>query len=158
MRWSLLSLTFLLGCPKAADTTDPEPTDAAAETSQTSTQTPNLGGGDAPPLEARAVAVGRCVDPDKDPIIVSSARIEGERLIATVQYGGGCEEHTFSACWDGVIAESMPTQTSLRIIHDANGDTCRARKTQALSLDLKPLARAKPTIISLHGVTVQYGG
>lgn len=155
MRWSSLYLTFLLGCPKPADIADPEPAPASTPTS-TASQTPNLSPG-APVLTPQVVAIGRCTDEDKAPLTVSHAQVEGDKLIATVQYGGGCAEHTFTACWNGALAKSMPPQATLRIIHDAGGDTCRARKTEALSLDLKEAGFSKPTTIHLHDNTVHYG-
>lgn len=156
MRLRLLCLPFLLGCPKAADVPDP---DASTTDDSPATQAPSLGDGaaNASPLAPQPVAVRQCADADQDPLTVTDARVEGDTLIATVQYGGGCQEHTFVACWDGTIAESMPTQTTLRIIHDGHNDTCRARKIEALALDLAPLAPAKPTIIHLHGQSVPYG-
>src|SRR5688500_13098061 len=58
--------------------------------------------------------------------------IEAGTLKISVSYGGGCEEHTFAACWDGAIANSIPSSLNLTLAHDAHDDRCDAFVTRDL--------------------------
>jgi hypothetical protein len=65
--------------------------------------------------------------------------IENRVLRVSISYGGGCEEHTFAACWDGSISKSNPSTLSLTIHHDAHDDQCEAFITRDLFIDLSEL-------------------
>ncbi len=65
--------------------------------------------------------------------------ISGDWLILKVTYGGGCEEHVFGFSWDGIFAESIPTQAQLTILHEAYGDRCFALINKTLHVDLTPV-------------------
>jgi hypothetical protein len=65
--------------------------------------------------------------------------IEGDVLQVSVSYGGGCEEHTFAACWDGTIQESNPSRIRLTLAHDAHDDLCDAFVTRDLFIDIAEL-------------------
>ena len=71
--------------------------------------------------------------------IVGEPRIDGDDLLVTVRYGGGCARHDFVLTTSAVFAESEPVQTGLTLLHDANGDSCRALVTTDLRFDLTPL-------------------
>lgn len=76
---------------------------------------------------------------DSDMISGLSSNINGDCLELKVSYGGGCQEHGFDLMWGGYHAESMPPQVTLKLIHRANGDNCRAMLNEKLSYDLRPL-------------------
>ena len=166
----LLFLSVQLGCPKASETTTPAapaapaveaPSEVLADTTPPASPVPvpDLGDGAEPEvleLPPQAVPIEMCSDPDLDAFQVASARLDGDRLLATVRYGGGCAEHGFKVCWDGRVATSLPPQMSLRIIHDSNGDSCRAIKMSTLELDLSETVPSRPMRIMLHDQVLMY--
>ena len=66
-----------------------------------------------------------------DPITVLSAKVNGDFLELTLQYGGGCQEHQI----DLVLIQPecgtppLPPPT-FEIRHNANGDVCKALITK----------------------------
>jgi hypothetical protein len=74
-----------------------------------------------------------------DPYEVGGIVVDGDTLVVTVSYSGGCEEHTFTPCFDGAFAESDPVQATLELFHDDHGDTCEAYPTVDVPVDLAPL-------------------
>lgn len=95
-----------------------------------------------------------------DPITVQDAALEGSVLTVRVFHGGGCEEHTYGGCWDGLFRESYPVQAPIFVAHDANGDACGAGVFLDLQIDLAPLADAFETTYpdSEHVIVVPLAG
>ncbi|WAS97010.1 DUF4215 domain-containing protein [Nannocystis punicea] len=87
-----------------------------------------------------------CPDPaPADPYEILEAAIVGDKIVAEIQYSGGCIEHDFALCWDGAFAESDPVQIWTKISHDAKGDLCDALPTvkrEFSLLDLKATYQA----------------
>jgi hypothetical protein len=84
-------------------------------------------------------------NPDRwrhDPYELASARVEGDTLHVTVQYGGGCAVHDFSLLVVPIFLESYPVQMSGSLAHDAKGDPCRALVSSDLRFDLSPIKEA----------------
>lgn len=79
--------------------------------------------------------------PNGDPIQVERSSLAGNALTLQVGHSGGCGQHRYDLCY-GEFLESWPVQTTLTLIHDANGDTCEAFVTQTLTFDLTPLAES----------------
>ncbi|HEY5927085.1 MAG TPA: hypothetical protein VIV11_35600 [Kofleriaceae bacterium] len=111
------------------------------------------------------VTIGDCSGEAKDGYQLANGRLSGNRLLVDVQYGGGCAEHTFKVCWDGIFLESFPVQTGLTLHHDGNGDLCEALPVTPLSIDLTTLGSAYKSmyqtttgeaLISLDDVRVNY--
>ncbi|HSK02311.1 MAG TPA: hypothetical protein VK932_13760, partial [Kofleriaceae bacterium] len=75
----------------------------------------------------------------EDHLQLREVAVEGTTLRLTVQHGGGCEQHAFAACWDGLIQETAPPRTSLVIRHDANDDFCDALITRDVLIDVADL-------------------
>jgi hypothetical protein len=71
-----------------------------------------------------------------------TSSLSGSDLLVTVEYGGGCEVHDWTLCWDGSFAESFPVQAFLTLDHDANNDTCLALLTEQITFDLSELELA----------------
>lgn len=71
-----------------------------------------------------------------DPYTLLGTRISGDTLFANVQYGGGCEEHTFTMNTTGAWMKSMPPQLHIYLEHRANNDRCRALITKEIAFDL----------------------
>jgi hypothetical protein len=98
--------------------------------------TVNLARGDA----ADPVGISRdCRRAPNDELRLQEVALEGGMLRVTVQHGGGCAQHTYAACWHGVIQETAPPRTPLVIHHDANGDNCDALLTREILIDLADL-------------------
>jgi hypothetical protein len=86
------------------------------------------------------VVVSRdCRGAPEDPVHLAAMVVDGDQLRVTVQHGGGCGEHTFAACWNGLIQETAPPRTSLVIHHDADGDACDAFLTHDIVVDVSAL-------------------
>ena len=83
-----------------------------------------------------------------DPFELISAAIEGDSMRIVVQYGGGCAEHAFELVASGPALRSMPPKQGLELIHEANGDACRALIREELMFGLQQF-QASP-----RGVTV----
>jgi hypothetical protein len=66
----------------------------------------------------------------------SAMTITDRVLKVSVSYGGGCEEHTFAACWNGGISKTSPSTFAIELHHDAHQDLCDAFVTRDLFIDL----------------------
>jgi hypothetical protein len=66
--------------------------------------------------------------------------IQGDKLVLDLSYGGGCENHDFAVCYEPGFRESDPVQGTLRLLHDAHDDACKAIKSANLAFDLRPYA------------------
>jgi hypothetical protein len=78
-----------------------------------------------------------------DPIEIIEAKIEGNYLLLKVGYGGGCEEHTFEMIGSTEIAKSMPPIRSIKLIHKANNDMCKAYIYKDLKINISELSDRK---------------
>jgi hypothetical protein len=74
-----------------------------------------------------------------DPLDVQGIALAGDILIVDVAYGGGCEEHVLSGCWDGSFAESDPVQVWAFVSHESNDDSCEAYLHESIEIDLAPM-------------------
>lgn len=100
-------------------------------------------GGAGPGFDPDDGAIQLCVDPyASDPVEIFDAAIKGDVLFLDIGYGGGCEDHLFGLCWDGLFAESEPVQVSIALGHDAQGDACEAYIMEQKAIDLGPLRQA----------------
>lgn len=75
------------------------------------------------------------------PVDITSTKVVDDSLRLEVSYGGGCEDHVFTAYWAPIWLESSPEQTEILICHDDKGDACEAVVSSALTIDLKPIRR-----------------
>lgn len=73
----------------------------------------------------------------QDPITIISAKVVGDCLQLTLQYGGGCQEHQVDLAL--ILPECgtppLPPPT-FEIRHDANNDACKALITKDYSFDI----------------------
>jgi len=105
---------------------------------------------------------GVCPDPnDGDPLTVESAEMNGDVLTVEVTYGGGCADHSITACWINTgCATSDPPQTGLALVHDAGGDSCKALVSETLTYDLSPMRDCATDRVFVelvrHDVSVEY--
>jgi hypothetical protein len=71
-----------------------------------------------------------------DPMNVGEARIEKDKLIVPISYGGGHQVHEFEAYWDGSYPKSNPPQAEIILHHNAHNDHAMALFHQELEFDL----------------------
>lgn len=93
------------------------------------------------PNKPQLLEIGDCSD-DGDDKAINSVTLSGDTLTVSASFSGGCAEHTITACWDGSFLESFPVQARIKLIHDANGDSCEAYLTQDFTYDLTPMREA----------------
>ncbi len=67
-----------------------------------------------------------------------------------VTYGGGCKPHEFALYSDYKTAESNPPILKFTLLHNANGDVCKALITETLVFNLKPAEALHPGSIPLN--------
>ncbi len=70
---------------------------------------------------------------------LDTATLEGDTLVVTVSYGGGCKEHLFALDASRAFMESDPVQLQVSLRHDAKGDPCQRWVTEDYTFDLSPL-------------------
>lgn len=77
--------------------------------------------------------------------------IKGDTLIVEVQYGGGCQPHTFALYTNGSWLKSLPPKATVWLEHTTpEPDLCRALITETLKFNIKPLRYAgQPRVIVL---------
>lgn len=71
-----------------------------------------------------------------DELLIDAAQIVDDTLVLEVGYGGGCETHEFTLCFDGFVLDT--DIVLLGVHHDANGDACEAFITEEQKFDLTP--------------------
>ncbi len=67
---------------------------------------------------------------------IQEFRIEGDSAFITLTYGGGCNPHSFEIIWSETYAESNPPRTDLILVHNSNGDACKALITETISFKI----------------------
>ncbi len=85
-------------------------------------------------------AAGICDTTPLDNVSISDAWLDGDELHATLTYSGGCGDHDFDPCWNGMWLKSDPMQVDLAIVHNANGDMCKALLTEEHVFDVSTIA------------------
>ncbi|MBL1279180.1 MAG: hypothetical protein COA33_002865 [Fluviicola sp.] len=77
---------------------------------------------------------------DSDDFDVHEVSINGNTLLLTISYSGGCADHKFEFIGNSVVMKSIPPIRSVRLIHDAAGDACESVVTRIIEVDLKNIA------------------
>ncbi len=95
-----------------------------------------LGPDPGPPGPEVQIVAGAGPDLLLDVLGVDSLWVEGDSLHLAVSYGGGCEEHDFSALAADAFAESEPPQLSVYLRHEDHDDPCDAIVSQRLAFGL----------------------
>ena len=62
--------------------------------------------------------------------------IEGDTLIANVQYSGGCGIHEFEIEKVGFLMKSLPPKQPIKITHRSDDDPCRALIREELKFNV----------------------
>ena len=94
-----------------------------------------------------------------DPIDVQSYLLAGSSLTLEVGHSGGCGAHDYALCFDPSSRASFPEQFTVRLIHDAHGDTCAAALSPTLKFDLTKIAETYNQANQANGgiVSTPYG-
>lgn len=72
-----------------------------------------------------------------DPLSLINAKIDGDCLILTLQYGGGCKEHQIDLALIQPECGTPPLPPpTFEIRHNANDDVCKALITKEYSFDI----------------------
>lgn len=72
-----------------------------------------------------------------DPITIIEAKVDGDCLVLTLQYGGGCKEHQIDLALIQPECGTPPLPPpTFEIRHNANGDACKALVTKDYSFDI----------------------
>ena len=69
---------------------------------------------------------------------MNDALIEGDELVLSVSYGGGCEEHIFAGCFSH-FTEIEPYMVNIQVGHDSQGDPCRGIMSEERRFSLEIL-------------------
>ncbi len=80
-----------------------------------------------------SVNIEPCSMNTSDPVSILSANVVGSSLELETQYGGGCQTHTFTACF---ATDSDMGHTTITLHHDANDDKCKALVSQTVEIIL----------------------
>jgi hypothetical protein len=70
------------------------------------------------------------------PFTFIEVAIEGDTLIATVQYSGGCGIHKFEIEKVGFLMKSLPPKQPIKINHLSGPDPCRALIREELKFNV----------------------
>ncbi len=129
-QWTVVSMLFLLGCESPP-----------IETEQKMT-----------PMTSVQVVGRKDLNVSRDPLRVVEAEIQDDRLMVTVEYSGGSEEHEFDLFCSRALAKSLPPKANLYLSHNANGDMAKAMVRKELVFDLKPMEelKADQVVIQLY--------
>jgi len=72
-----------------------------------------------------------------DPLTIISTKIDGDCLVLTLQYGGGCKEHQIDLALIQPECGTPPLPPpTFEVRHNANDDMCKALITKEYSFDI----------------------
>ncbi|MCH7575371.1 MAG: hypothetical protein IIA59_09635 [Candidatus Marinimicrobia bacterium] len=81
--------------------------------------------------------------------------VAGDTLIVPVRYGGGCKVHDFYLVGTCPPQSTYSSPLVINVIHEGNGDACKAYLAKRLKFDLSPLRRCG---LKGRSVAIQYIG
>ncbi len=105
---------------------------------------PDLCEDDMPPPGPQAIGTVDCAEAvlPGDPFSIEAVALEGEQLNVVVQYGGGCEEHTFASCFENFVVDENGSSVEMVLAHQGNGDRCRALVRQNVVIEIGAMLQA----------------
>lgn len=80
---------------------------------------------------------------DGDPIKIKGVQCEGNNLLITVSYVGGCGEHSFEVNGSRTIMKSSPKKRTIKLTHTNHKDYCKSIIEKTIEVDIKELSDIK---------------
>jgi hypothetical protein len=77
------------------------------------------------------------------PTTIYDAKLNGNFLMLSIGYTGGCATHTFDLVGSEMISKSLPPIRSINLIHNANNEACKREMFDTLYFDITNLAYKK---------------
>lgn len=84
-----------------------------------------------------------------DPVFIKHVEQNGDYIIFSISYSGGCEDHDFELVSTGHFTPTYPPEVEIFLKHDNKGDGCRAVIDTKLFYDLRPLKNDATTQVLL---------
>lgn len=81
---------------------------------------------------------------------IENVSITCNLLEIEVTYGGGCKTHEFMLYVDSVVIDSDPPILNFTLLHNANGDACKAIVTETLVFNIKPVEELYSGLLPLQ--------
>ena len=137
----LLPLTF--ACKTAQDTMETIDTSEQNSTTETVTTTNTPDPNDSQTKPQRPYRVKATIgdaSQKTDYYSILNAKIEGNLLILTIEYSGGCAWHKFEFVGNRAVSKSLPPQRSVKLLHDNDDDQCESMVQQTIEVDITNLA------------------
>ena len=131
----LIAICLVLSC-KTKQNTGSEKVETVISTDKT-----DITNKEYPDINVKAKIGDTKIESSSVQILKSS--IDGNLLTLKIGYSGGCAEHSFEFIGSEMIAKSLPPIRNVRLIHHANGETCRIYIERKLVIDLRDLAYEK---------------
>ncbi len=157
----LLLLLPLMACPPVRSSGSDDD-DASADDDDTTPDDDDVSTDDDTPDVGQVQLCASIVEPRAE---VTGWRADGDWMLVEAWRSGGCEEWTYSLCWDGAFAESWPVQVWLTLQDEGPPDPCEAEVEELLEFNLQPLRQAYQDaygdgggtiIVHLDGVTQEW--
>jgi hypothetical protein len=74
------------------------------------------------------------------PAMMAPEKVDGDQLLVTADYSGGCGPHDFKICATEFLEQGSQPQIPLRVIHRSE-DKCDGAVRERMSIDLGPIKR-----------------
>lgn len=84
-----------------------------------------------------------------DPVFIKHVEQNGDYIIFSISYSGGCQEHEFDLISTGKFTPTYPPEVEIFLKHDNKGDGCRKIIDTKLYFDLHPLKNDATTQVLL---------
>jgi hypothetical protein len=86
------------------------------------------------------------------PTTINDVKLNGNTLMMSISYTGGCAKHTFDLIGNEMISKSLPPIRSINLIHNANDEACKREMFDTLYFDITNLAYKKEagSVIKLY--------
>jgi hypothetical protein len=85
-----------------------------------------------------------------DAFSILNVALKGDILEIEVSYGGGCREHDFDLQFNGLYKKSMPAQAAIWLVHENQGDACRAMIQKKLYYNISSIRNPSGKPGELH--------
>ncbi|NLE01770.1 MAG: hypothetical protein GX640_18040 [Fibrobacter sp.] len=81
-----------------------------------------------------------------DEVEITRVSFFNNYIYIDVRYGGGCKTHEFTLYADSILSGNKPVECRLTLLHNANGDGCKALINETLFFSLANFQKIHPGI------------